>query len=120
MGPSQGKVCAFEGEDHKTYERGSLPIIAKVLDVSLSVANLLLPRSARPGRWSTSGAHQVIYEIRVYQAVEGKADAMRLRFKNELIPRMPRHGIELVGAFVSPADDGKLTYLTRFTTEEAR
>jgi hypothetical protein len=62
----------------------------------------------------------VIYEIRVYEAVEGKADAMRSRFKNEVIPRMPRHGIELVGAFVSPVEDGKLTYLTRFASEEAR
>ena len=62
----------------------------------------------------------VIYEIRVYEAVEGKANAMRSRFKNEVIPRMPRHGIELVGAFVSPIEDGKLTYLTRFANEEAR
>jgi hypothetical protein len=63
---------------------------------------------------------EVIYEIRIYEAVEGKADAMRLRFKNEVIPRMPRHGIELVGAFVSPVEDGKLTYLTRFASEEER
>ena len=63
---------------------------------------------------------QVIYEVRVYEAVEGRADAMRSRFKNEVIPRMPHHGIELVGAFVSPVEDGKLTYLTRFASEEAR
>jgi hypothetical protein len=63
---------------------------------------------------------EVVYEIRVYEAAVGKADAMRLRFKNEVIPRMPRHGIELVGAFVSPVEDGKLTYLTRFASEEER
>ena len=62
----------------------------------------------------------MIYEIRVYEAVEGKADAMRLRFKNEVIPRMARHGIELVGAFVSSVEDNKLTYLTRFASDEAR
>ena len=62
----------------------------------------------------------MIYEIRVYEAVEGKADTMRLRFKDEVIPRMPRHGIELVGAFVSPAENDKLIYMTRFANEEAR
>jgi hypothetical protein len=62
----------------------------------------------------------MIYEIRVYEAAPGRADAMRARFKSEVIPRLPAHGIELVGAFTAPAEDGKLTYLTRFASEEAR
>jgi hypothetical protein len=63
---------------------------------------------------------EMIYEIRVYESAPGQAEAMRTRFKNEVIPRLPRHGIELVGAFISPVEDGKLTYLTRFADEEAR
>ena len=93
--------------------------MTRALDVSLFVANVLFQKLA--GSEIVQGwSAQVIYEIRVYEAVEGKADAMRSRFKDEVIPRMPRHGIELVGAFVSPVEDGKLTYLTRFPSEEAR
>jgi hypothetical protein len=62
----------------------------------------------------------MIYEIRVYESVPGQAEAMRKRFKKEVIPRLPRHGIELVGAFISPIEDDKLTYVTRFADEEAR
>jgi hypothetical protein len=62
----------------------------------------------------------VIYEIRIYESVPGKAEVLRQRFKREVIPRMPRHGIELVGAFTSAAEDGKLTYMTRFADDGAR
>ena len=63
----------------------------------------------------------MIYEIRVYEAAEGKADAMRRRFLEVVASRFfPRHGIELVGAFSSPTEDGRLTYMTRFTDEDAR
>jgi hypothetical protein len=62
----------------------------------------------------------VLYEIRVYEAVQGRAEAMRERFRREVVPRMPRHGIELLGVFVAPSEDGRLTYLTRFADESAR
>lgn len=62
----------------------------------------------------------MIYEVRVYEAVPGRAEAMRQRFKDEVIPRLPRHGIELLGAFTAPEQDDKLTYLTRFPDEQAR
>jgi hypothetical protein len=62
----------------------------------------------------------MIYEIRVYESAPGRAEAMRKRFHDEAIPRLSRHGIELVGAFISPVEDSKLTYLTRFADEEAR
>lgn len=63
----------------------------------------------------------MIYEIRVYEAVEGRADAMRARFKDVVATTFfPRHGIELIGAFVAPEDDGRLTYMTRFKDEAAR
>jgi NIPSNAP len=63
----------------------------------------------------------LIYEIRVYEAVEGRADAMRRRFADKVATTFfPRHGIELVGAFTAPVEDGRLTYMTRFANEDAR
>ena len=63
----------------------------------------------------------MIYEIRVYEAAEGKADAMRRRFLEVVAPKFfPRHGIELIGTFKSQTEDGRFTYMTRFTDEDAR
>jgi hypothetical protein len=63
----------------------------------------------------------LIYEIRVYEAVEGRADAMRRRFADNVATRFfPRHGIELLGVFTAPVEDGRLTYMTRFADEDAR
>ncbi len=62
----------------------------------------------------------MLYEIRVYQAVEGRADALRQRFLKEVVPRFSKHGIELLGAFTAPVEDGRLTYMTRFKDEDAR
>ncbi|WKA26502.1 NIPSNAP family protein [Bradyrhizobium roseum] len=63
----------------------------------------------------------MIYEIRVYEAAEGKADAMRRRFLEVVAVKFfPRHGIELIGAFASQTEDGRLTYMTRFADEDAR
>ena len=60
----------------------------------------------------------MIYEIRVYEAVEGRADAMRRRFADNVATTFfPRHGIELVGAFKAPVEDGRLTYMTRFAAK---
>ena len=63
----------------------------------------------------------MIYEICVYEAAEGKADAMRRRFLEIVAAKFfPRHGIELIGAFSSQTEDGRLTYMTRFADEDAR
>jgi hypothetical protein len=62
----------------------------------------------------------MIYEIRVYEAHDGKSEAMRIRFKQHVVPRMPGLGIELLGVFEAPTDDGRLTYVTRFKSEEDR
>ncbi|MCJ9700581.1 NIPSNAP family protein [Bradyrhizobium sp. SHOUNA76] len=63
----------------------------------------------------------MIYEIRTYEAAEGKAAAMRDRFISVVATKFfPRHGIELVGGFVAPTEDGRFTYITRFASEEAR
>lgn len=61
----------------------------------------------------------MIYEMRVYEHVEGRADQVRERFEAEVAPRLPNHGVELLGVFTD-ADTGMLTYLTRFESEEAR
>jgi hypothetical protein len=66
------------------------------------------------------GVLRVIYEIRVYEAVDGKAAAMKARFKNEVVKRFPSHGIELVGVFESATEASRLTYLTRFKSEDDR
>lgn len=62
----------------------------------------------------------MLYEIRIYQAAEGRADAMRQRFLKDVVPRLPKHGIELVGVFTAPQEDGKMTYITRFPDENSR
>jgi hypothetical protein len=62
----------------------------------------------------------LIYEIRVYEASDGKADTMKARFKNEVVKRFPGHGIELLGVFESAAEASRLTYLTRFKSEDDR
>jgi hypothetical protein len=63
----------------------------------------------------------LIYEIRVYEAAEGRAEAMRRRFADNVATRFfPRHGIELLGVFTAPVEDGRLTYMTRFADEDAR
>jgi hypothetical protein len=62
----------------------------------------------------------VIYEIRSYEAADGKAEAMKARFKGEVVKRFARYGIELLGVFESEADASRLTYLTRFKSEDDR
>jgi hypothetical protein len=70
---------------------------------------------------SRRGERALIYEIRVYEAAEGKADAMRRRFLEVVATKFfPRHGIELIGSFTFQTEDGRLTYMTRFADEDAR
>ena len=61
----------------------------------------------------------MLYEMRVYEHVDGQAEAVRKRFEAEVAPRFPSHGIELVAAFTE-AETGMLAYLTRFSDECAR
>lgn len=63
---------------------------------------------------------RLIYEIRLYEAADGQADAMRKRFVNEVVPRLPNHGIELLGVFEDLENDSRLIYMTRFESEENR
>lgn len=61
----------------------------------------------------------MIYEMRVYEHADGRADAVRKRFETEVAPRLPAHEIDLVGVFTD-AETGMLTYITRFADEAAR
>lgn len=64
----------------------------------------------------------MIYEIRTYNAVKGRAAAMRNRFLTHVAKTFfPRHGIDLVAVF-TPQDvsDERLVYVTRFPSEQAR
>ena len=62
----------------------------------------------------------MIYEIRVYEASDGNTEAMKARFRNEVVKRFPGHGIELLGVFESATEAATLTYLTRFNSEDDR
>jgi hypothetical protein len=61
----------------------------------------------------------MLYEMRIYEHAEGCADKVRQRFLDEVVPRMPHHGIELLGVFTD-AETGMLSYLTRYEDEPAR
>jgi hypothetical protein len=86
------------------------------------VASIVLGKAAGSDKLSVEKWERVlIYEIRVYEAAEGRADAMRRRFCDHVATKFfPRHGIELIGAFTAPTEDGRLTYMTRFADEDAR
>ncbi|HUZ66306.1 MAG TPA: NIPSNAP family protein [Beijerinckiaceae bacterium] len=62
----------------------------------------------------------MVFELRIYEPVETRAEALRLRFEKEVVPRFAKHGIELMGVFTSPDAPGRLTYLTRYKDEAAR
>jgi hypothetical protein len=64
----------------------------------------------------------MIYEIRTYTPVKGRAAAMRARFLEHVAKEFfPKHGIELVAVF-TPQDvsDERLVYVTRFSGEQTR
>ena len=86
------------------------------------MASIVLGKAAGSDKLSVEKWERVlIYEIRVYEAAEGRADAMRRRFCDHVATKFfPRHGIELIGAFTAPTEDGRLTYMTRFADEDAR
>jgi hypothetical protein len=46
----------------------------------------------------------VVYELRIYHAMEGKLDALLARFRDHTIAIFDRHGLKLVG-FWTPTDE---------------
>jgi len=61
-----------------------------------------------------------IYEIRVYEAVDGKADAMKARFKDMKCQRFPPTASSWLGVFESATEGRAADYLTRFKSEDDR
>jgi hypothetical protein len=62
----------------------------------------------------------MIYELKKYQAHQGKQQALLTRFSEKTLPIFNRLGIEIVHCWTAPAEPGVLYYLTRFPTEAAR
>jgi hypothetical protein len=62
----------------------------------------------------------MLYELRVYEAHPGKAEAMRARFRDHAMRLFPGHGITLVGVFALEPADGRIAYIARFADEAAR
>jgi hypothetical protein len=64
----------------------------------------------------------VVYELRIYHAAEGKLDALLARFRDHTIALFDRHGLKLVG-FWTPTDDplkGRtLIYILKHPSREA-
>lgn len=90
--------------------------------MTISVKNSYRHSAKQPAKADRpKGDRVLIYEIRVYEAAEGRAEAMRRRFLDVVAVKFfPRHGIEVVGAFTTAVEDGRLTYMTRFPDEDSR
>ena len=80
--------------------------------------------SAASGVEAQSGSEKsdVVYELRVYHAMEGKLDALLARFRDHTDAIFDRHGLKLVG-FWTPTDEplkGKtLIYILKHPSREA-
>lgn len=62
----------------------------------------------------------MLYEHRVYEPADGKAEALHRRFHEHGLPAFARHGIEVIGIFQPELSDGRLFYITCFADEAAR
>ena len=76
----------------------------------------------RRGGRSSAATSDVVYELRIYHANEGKLDALLARFRDHTIAIFDRHGLKLVG-FWTPTDEplkGKtLIYILKHPSREA-
>jgi hypothetical protein len=71
------------------------------MGVAMVLATMPSPAS---GLEAQSGKSDVVYELRVYHANEGKLDALLARFRDHTIAIFDRHGLKLVG-FWTPTDE---------------
>lgn len=62
----------------------------------------------------------MIYDLRIYTPHEGKAEALKRRFVDQVLPIFARIGIEVVERLEPAAGAGEFWYLTRFADEQAR
>jgi hypothetical protein len=78
--------------------------------------------AAMAGAAQAADGTDVVYELRVYTANEGKMDALLARFRDHTITIFKRHGMESV-AYWTPTDDplkgNKLIYILRHPSREA-
>lgn len=61
----------------------------------------------------------MIYELRIYEPVAGKAEAMRHRFLTRAAPIIRETGLEIVAIFDVVNEPGKLAYMVRATDGDA-
>ena len=60
----------------------------------------------------------MVYELRIYRAVEGRMPNILNRFENITFGLFERHGIEVVG-FWTRSDANELVYICRYESEAA-
>jgi hypothetical protein len=88
------------------------------LSVMILSATLL---SAVPAFAQNTSGSTPFYEMRIYQAPEGKLDDLNARFRNHTIKLFEKHGMTNLGYWV-PLDnpDHKLYYVLSYPDREAR
>ncbi|MBO0856299.1 MAG: NIPSNAP family protein [Nocardia sp.] len=64
-----------------------------------------------------------IFELRTYEAVPGKLDALLTRFRDHAVKLFEKHGMTNIGFWVAQDDEGKptetLVYLVAHASREA-
>ena len=85
-------------------------------------AAMMLAAASGAEAQSGSAKSEVVYELRIYHANEGKLDALLARFRDHTIAIFSRHGLKLVG-FWTPTDEplkGRtLIYILKHPSREA-
>ncbi len=85
-------------------------------------AAMMLSAASGVEAQSGSAKSDVVYELRIYHAMEGKLDALLARFRDHTIAIFDRHGMKLVG-FWTPTDEplkGRtLIYILKHPSREA-
>jgi hypothetical protein len=62
----------------------------------------------------------MIYELREYVAVPGRADALHARFADHTLGLFARHGMRVAGFWTDRADRDRVVYLLAFPDAEAQ
>jgi hypothetical protein len=85
-------------------------------------AAMMLSTASRLEGQASGGKSDVVYELRVYHANEGKLDALLARFRDHTVAIFDRHGMKSV-AYWTPTDEplkGRtLIYILKHPSREA-
>ena len=88
----------------------------------MGAAMMLATASGTEARASGAAKSDVVYELRVYHANEGKLDALLARFRDHTVAIFNRHGLKSV-AYWTPTDEplkGRtLIYILKHPSREA-